>query len=69
MGIPTLLRKYVYFFSGDTDCSIEVCTGGKKASPIQYGYRKCGTHARVFSKTLVHWNTKNEIKQRNGRKW
>ena len=32
---------------------------------IQYGYRKWLTHARVFSQTLAHWNSKNEIRQRN----
>ena len=26
----------------------------KKASSIQYGYRKWGTHARVFIKRLAH---------------
>ena len=35
----------------------------KKGSTIQYGYRKLGTHARVFSKTLAHGNSKNEIRQ------
>ena len=29
---------------------------------IQYGYRKHGTHARVFSQMLAHENTKNEIR-------
>ena len=35
-----------------------------KASTIQYGYMKCGTHARVFSQTLAHWNSKNEVRQK-----
>ena len=35
----------------------------KKEGTIQYGYRKRGTHARVFSQTLAHWNSKNEIRQ------
>ena len=30
----------------------------KKESTIQYGYRKYGTHARVFSQTLSHGNSK-----------
>ena len=34
----------------------------KKASSIHYGYRIRGTHARVFSQTLVHGNSKNEIR-------
>ena len=33
----------------------------KKARITQYGHRKWGTHARVFSQTLVHGNSKNEI--------
>ena len=35
----------------------------KWGSTIQYGYRKRGTHARVFSQTLTHGNSKNEIRQ------
>ena len=34
-----------------------------RGSTIQYGYRKRGTHARVFSQTLAHGNRKNEIRQ------
>ena len=34
----------------------------KKEGTIQYGYRKWGTHARVFSQTLAHGNSKNEIR-------
>ena len=34
-----------------------------KASSIQYGYRKCGTHARVFSRTLAQGTSKIEIRQ------
>ena len=35
----------------------------QKESTIQYGYRKLGTHARVFSERLTHGNNKNEIRQ------
>ena len=35
----------------------------KRESTIQYGNRKRGTHARVFSQTLTHGNSKNEIRQ------
>ena len=36
------------------------------ASMIQYGYRKWGTHAQVFSQTLPHHgNSEVEIRQRN----
>ena len=31
-------------------------------------YRKRGTHARVFSQTLAHGNSKNEIRQWNRRR-
>ena len=34
----------------------------KRGSTIQYGYRKRGAHARVFSQTLTHWKSKTEIK-------
>ena len=33
---------------------------GKKEGTIQYGYRTWGTHARVFSQTLAHGNSKND---------
>ena len=36
----------------------------KKEGTIQYGNRKSGTHARVFSQTLEHGNSKNEIRER-----
>ena len=41
----------------------------KRGSTIQYGYRKWGTHARVFSQTLALGNSENEIRQRNRRRW
>ena len=34
----------------------------KKASTIQYGYKKFGTSARVFSQTLAHGNSNNKIR-------
>ena len=37
----------------------------KKGSSIHYSYRKCITHARMFSQTLAHWHSKNEIRQSN----
>ena len=37
----------------------------KTASSIQYGYRKCGTRAQVFSPIPEHENSKNEMRQRN----
>ena len=49
----------------------------KRGSSIQYGYRKRGTHARLFSLTPTHGNSKNEIRtikqtktvRREGRLW
>ena len=35
------------------------CRFAKKEGSIQYGYRKWGTNARVFSQTLAHGNSKN----------
>ena len=40
----------------------------KRGSTIQYGYSKWGTHARVFFQTLVHGNSRNEIRQRDRRR-
>ena len=42
----------------------------KRTSNIQYGYRKCRTHPRVFSQTLARGNCKYEIRHRKrGRMW
>ena len=41
----------------------------KKGRTIQYGYRTWGTHARVFSQTLMHGNSKNEIRQWDRQSW
>ena len=30
---------------------------------VYAGYMKWGTHARVFSQALAHWNSQNEIRQ------
>ena len=37
----------------------------KRASYIQYGCRKCGTRAKVFSRTLAHGDSNIEIRKRN----
>ena len=34
----------------------------KKGNTIQYAYKKCGTHVRVFPQTLVHGTSKNETR-------
>ena len=43
-----LVRRYFYHIAPDSHCAI-VDIQSKKTSTIQYGYRKCGTHAVVFS--------------------
>ena len=41
----------------------------EKEAPFSMAiYRKWRTRARVFSQTLAHGNSKNEIKQRNRRR-
>ena len=40
------------------------CLFAKNEGTIQYGYRKKGTHARVFLETLAHGNRKNELRER-----
>ena len=59
-----------------TSFSLEFCLAGlcfqillpflliKESKFIQYGYRKCGTHARVLSETLAHGNNKNDDKDK-----
>ena len=49
-------RLYVYLISGKKNEYL--ISGKKKASTIQFGYRKCGTHARVFCQTLAHGNSR-----------
>ena len=59
--------KYSNFFATNAHCALVVALSGKN-SPIQQGYRKCGTHARVFSQSLGHENSKNEIRKEIERK-
>ena len=54
---------FLFLFSEYTLCTCS-CTVGEKTSTIQYGYRKCVTHARVFSRTLTHGNSKSERNRR-----
>ena len=55
-----LERQYSTFAQNTLMCMCS-CT----VSIIQCGYRKWGTHARVFSQTLAYGNSKNEIRQRD----
>ena len=52
---------FILFRFEHTLCTRKFSVG--KKSTIQYGNRKCGTHARVFSQTLAHGNNKNEDKE------
>ena len=49
----------------DKDLADRLFRIAKKEGIIQYGYRTWGTHAQVFSQTLVHGNSKNKIRQIN----
>ena len=53
----TSAQVFLLFRSEYKKCTCS-CTVGKKASTVQYGYRKWGTHARVFSQTLAHGDSK-----------
>ena len=57
------MHNYFYFFVPNTHCALVDVYCRKKASTISYGYRKWGTQARVFSQTLAHGNSKNEIEK------
>ena len=54
------MTKLVCHLVLNVSCAHIVELSERKASTIQYGYKKCGTHARVFSQTLKHGNSKNE---------
>ena len=60
----TSAQLFRFFRSEYTLCTCS-CTAGKPASTIQYGYRKCGTHARVFSPSTraceqQEWNKRKQ---------
>ena len=70
-GVGLLACKCFYYFDPNKDVHLSLQVSPiKKTSVIQHDYKKCGTQARVFSKTLTlaHGNSKNEIRQRNRRK-
>ena len=60
------LKGYVV---SNVSCVHVVALSEKSKYQIQYGYRKCVTHARVFSQTVEHGNGKNEIRQINRRRY
>ena len=53
---------------GPVYLSSKLGPSGAADSTIQKGHKKCLTHARVFSKALLNWNSNNKIRQRNGGK-
>ena len=65
MNFKNVLFKNYLSFTASADRLFHLA---KKEGTIQYGYRTWGTHARVFSQTLAHGNSKNEIRQRNRRR-
>ena len=48
----------VKFFIGEDSAKAMTISPPEKVSTIQYGYRKHGTQARLYSQTLVHENGK-----------
>ena len=58
-GIHLLVHRYFYFFALNRHYA---------HCQVQYGYKKYGTHAQIFFKTLTYWHSKNEIRQRNRRR-
>ena len=59
----TIIIVIVSFLTVETSARWRIISPRETASTIQYGYRKCRTHARVFSWTLVHGDSKNEIEE------
>ena len=54
--------KKKFFYRRSFGRSKDYLASRKNASIIQYGYRKRGTHAQVFSQTLAHGNSIDEIR-------
>ena len=44
--------------------TFRLTTKAKNASSIQYSYKKCGTHERVFFRIFAHEDIKNEMRQK-----
>ena len=54
--------------TGEASTKASTISPSEKESTIQYGNRKCRTHALMFTQTLEHGNSKNEIRQTNRRR-
>ena len=46
------------FLTGAATATATTISLREIASTIQYGYRKCGTHARVYSQTFGNGNSR-----------
>ena len=57
--MPTFIMIIILFLA-----KARIISPGEKESIIQYGYWKCGTHARVFSRTLPNGSSKNEMNKK-----
>ena len=53
----------VHFLTGEASAQANTISPREKSSIFQHGYRKCVTHARVFSRALAHGYSNNEIRQ------
>ena len=62
--VPFSMSIGLLVFEGEASVQARTISTREKAGAIQYGYRKCGTNARVFSQTLAHGNSRNEIRNR-----
>ena len=49
---------------GEASAKAKTISRRKKSKTIQYGNTKLETHARLFSQTLAHGKSKNEIRQK-----
>ena len=63
MGGQAYYYKYIASAMQSSGPTETICHA-KKASSIQYGYRKYGARVRVFFQTLEDGNNKKEIRYR-----
>ena len=57
-----------YLIALAAENKIDPYRGMEKLSAIQYGYVKCGTHAREFFRTLTHGNSNIDIDKKQRKK-
>ena len=68
-GMGLLVQEYFYFFAPNTHWALNCsCTIGKRQVPFSMAIGSKETRAWVFSRTLLHGNSKNEIRQINRRR-